>query len=1108
MKSKWLSFFTLLGLGSSVMGKSLIQDYQDFTFGGGGTPTGNALSFSQLINGGIPNLGQVTPQGNPIGGGILLGGVFPFNFFTDEDARNFGGKLVLDANGKWVTRKIVCLNYTKTETNCEYPSEGGIGSSDSNGKESDGSTHDKELNSSSFIDNMTFNDIHHAYDYRFSSSSSCSTCSGGSSSDEVYQHQILRYHGYRWATQPSSLGPGQFLNTDITLTLFKDPDGKGRVDLFDPSLLNTVRFFQSGTTYKDSAHQSVKNLKFYDVSGNATGEINDAVSGVITTRNESKFTFEVFSHDDGVTRAGRLVSSKDPRGFGYTITHAHAIGDTVASADMFWKINTLTDSHNKAFSFTYNTEQKMGSWVVSQIDCPNGNSIKYNFGAGLDGNLDSVDFPDATQTTIARVPDGDFTRVDYFEAAAKGNRKSSTFLTNNFISLGAANADGVEYFNQASMLANHLLNGDKEVIWTGIQYEGHAMWRLIYEGGGALKFTNISEAKYAKTWSITDATLGSKGLTRTYEDTFSYSPYWHYSANRRNRPNELTKRDGSFVKFEYNSDDSMTRKMYSDGSAERWQRNTFQQATRYEDRLGRVTYNTYDSVGNLTERKVGYQMSTGAQNGTVGNEVSGLNYKYYEGSFDVLPDFATLSPIKEGTVSNAEFNEIDRTNQFAVDFTGSILIENAGDYLFTTGSDDGSKLYINGIEVVNNDGLHGYTEVTSLATTLTAGKHDIRISFFEKNGAEKLKVFYQGADTADTKLQIPSEVLTHIVTETERSEAQTTDYAVHTYQYYPVGHANENLVQYETDANGNRTEYLYDSNNYLITVIEPDDQGTGFHTAKSFTYDAAGRLKTSTDAVGRITETDYDNCNRLIKTTFNDDSTETFEYGTGKDSNLITLSKDRNNNYSKFEYDNSGRTFRTTQAFGSVDAVEIYTTYRTGTSRASAKETAGELSVFDYDYRLRRITRTIFTNASTALVNSTIYKKNLLFSTIDAYGRKNYSLYRASDSALIRRVQGTLPSFSLSDYNAVAALNRDLSANAAYIITDFERDEEGQTVATIDGRGIRSETHFDSRGRPTKEIAAAGTLVETVSETLYDAQSNRIEIRSPRYFSEGIAPQQ
>ena len=62
-------------------------------------------------------------------------------------------------------------------------------------------------------------------------------------------------------------------------------------------------------------------------------------------------------------------------------------------------------------------------------------------------------------------------------------------------------------------------------------------------------------------------------------------------------------------------------------------------------------------------------------------------------------------------------------------FRGYINITTAGSYTFYTASDDGSKLYIDGVQVVDNDGLHGIVEQSG-TLTLTAGMHAIEVTFF------------------------------------------------------------------------------------------------------------------------------------------------------------------------------------------------------------------------------------------------------------------------------------------------------------------------------------------------------------------------------------------
>ena len=167
----------------------------------------------------------------------------------------------------------------------------------------------------------------------------------------------------------------------------------------------------------------------------------------------------------------------------------------------------------------------------------------------------------------------------------------------------------------------------------------------------------------------------------------------------------------------------------------------------------------------------------------------------------------------------------------------------------------------------------------------------------------------------------------------------------------------------------------------------------------------------------------------------------------------------------------------------------------------------GELTEFTYDTEGRLVASKTWVSASKALVSSTTYLDAKVFSTTDAYGRRSFSLYRASDSAQIRSVQELVPGGAgdISSFAQVGALTRNLDPNPAYIITDSELDAVGQQIASIDAKGIRSTVTLDSRGRSIRTVQAAGTAVAIVSETDYDANGQVIEVRHPRFFSEGIA---
>ncbi|HEU4881542.1 MAG TPA: PA14 domain-containing protein, partial [Longimicrobium sp.] len=101
--------------------------------------------------------------------------------------------------------------------------------------------------------------------------------------------------------------------------------------------------------------------------------------------------------------------------------------------------------------------------------------------------------------------------------------------------------------------------------------------------------------------------------------------------------------------------------------------------------------------------------------GTVPFALQGRVY-YIPDSSDGLPDFSRLRPV--GTISTTVLNiqpqsftvgfpgVTDRFEWFALDYSGRIMLPQAGTYTFRLTSDDGSKLFIDGREVIDNDGVH------------------------------------------------------------------------------------------------------------------------------------------------------------------------------------------------------------------------------------------------------------------------------------------------------------------------------------------------------------------------------------------------------------------
>jgi hypothetical protein len=137
-----------------------------------------------------------------------------------------------------------------------------------------------------------------------------------------------------------------------------------------------------------------------------------------------------------------------------------------------------------------------------------------------------------------------------------------------------------------------------------------------------------------------------------------------------------------------------------------------------------------------------------------------VDFEFYDGtpSGNTVDNIPTSGFLGSGSYTSFDVDALQNqedpgdSDSFGIRYSGFIQIDTPGTYTFYTTSDDGSKLFINGTEVVDNDGLHGSQE-RSGNISLTAGLHGITVLFFENGGGETLTVQYQGPSIS--KQQIP-----------------------------------------------------------------------------------------------------------------------------------------------------------------------------------------------------------------------------------------------------------------------------------------------------------------------------------------------------------------
>ena len=135
---------------------------------------------------------------------------------------------------------------------------------------------------------------------------------------------------------------------------------------------------------------------------------------------------------------------------------------------------------------------------------------------------------------------------------------------------------------------------------------------------------------------------------------------------------------------------------------------------------------------------------------------SGLQASYYDvgGSisrlsdidFSGAPDATGVVDSLDYTTGNQAFWEGGPDNYFAAKYEGDLIVAEGGSYTLNMASDDGSMLFIDGVPVIDNDGLHG-TSTRSVTLDLEPGAHAIEIRYFENTGAQTLQLTWSGPDT-------------------------------------------------------------------------------------------------------------------------------------------------------------------------------------------------------------------------------------------------------------------------------------------------------------------------------------------------------------------------
>lgn len=104
-----------------------------------------------------------------------------------------------------------------------------------------------------------------------------------------------------------------------------------------------------------------------------------------------------------------------------------------------------------------------------------------------------------------------------------------------------------------------------------------------------------------------------------------------------------------------------------------------------------------------------------------------------------LPDFSTLEKVEEFCMSDIAVSKrkskygfpgvTNRLEWFALDITAVLDVPEDGSYTIGVKSDDGSKVFIDGNEILNSDGIGYFDESTTME--LSKGLHTLNVQYFQ-----------------------------------------------------------------------------------------------------------------------------------------------------------------------------------------------------------------------------------------------------------------------------------------------------------------------------------------------------------------------------------------
>jgi RHS repeat-associated protein len=450
-------------------------------------------------------------------------------------------------------------------------------------------------------------------------------------------------------------------------------------------------------------------------------------------------------------------------------------------------------------------------------------------------------------------------------------------------------------------------------------------------------------------------------------------------------------------------------------------------------------------------------------------------------------------------------------------FTGEILLPSTGTYTFWTNSDDGSKLFIGDQQVVDFWSDHGpsMSNPGTFNNTVANSRHRIRIDYYQNGGGASLQLYWlppgqsqvivPGGDLfpryglatshidADGKrtatqyaapeLSLPTAQISDpqgvVLTSTTTYEAVGAGYLRETQHTLPKGSMTAVTSAYYASSDTAPTNSC--GGGVVVGLLKQEIGATpasGSAVQHQYVYDGRGRLVGS-QVLGdaQWTCTSYDARGRVASTTDAQGKTTTYNYNTA---GTVTTS-----------YTDSGGTARTTQmtidlngeptSYVDENGTTTTSTYdqaqrKVATSRQFSGQSSAQLAVWGYNNLDQLSSQTDYSSGSARLTSYTYDSAGRLSTETLANGMvttKTYDPNRGAVSGLSHKASGTT---ELSPWTYTYSLGGRITQEVTTNRTrTFTYDGVGRLTRTVEGATTRNYSYDADSNRCSTSTTCDGS---------------------------------